>query len=50
MILSLQISMFAAGAMVLVGLSWGSLFVAIFFGYMAYSSYRTLNAYRANLW
>ncbi len=50
MILSLQISMFAAGAMVFVGLSWKSLFVPLFFGYLAYSSYRTLNAYRANLW
>ena len=50
MILSLQISMFAAAAMVFVGLSWKSLFVPLFFGYLAYSSYRTLNAYRANLW
>lgn len=50
MILSLQISMFAAVAMVFVGLSWNSLFVPLFFGYLAYSSYRTLNAYRANLW
>ena len=50
MILSLQISMFAAGAMVLVGLSWKSLFVALFFAYLAYSSYRTLQAYRASLW
>ena len=40
----------AAGAMVLVGLSWGSFFVALFFGYMAYSSYRTLKAYQASLW
>jgi stage IV sporulation protein FB len=50
MILSLQISTFAAAGMVFVGLSWGSLLVSIFFGYMAYSSYRTLNAYRAGLW
>jgi len=50
MVLSLQISVFAAVAMALVGLYWGSLFVALFFGYMAYSSYRTLNAYRASLW
>jgi stage IV sporulation protein FB len=50
MILSLQISMFAAAGMVFVGLSWKSLLVPLFFGYLAYSSYRTLNAYRANLW
>lgn len=50
MILSLQISMFAAAAMAFVGLSWGSLFVSIFFGYLAYTSYRTLKAYQANLW
>jgi len=51
MILSLQISVFAAAAMALVGLFlWGSLFVPLFFGYMAYSSYRTLGAYRASLW
>ncbi len=51
MILSLQISVFAAAAMALVGLFlWGSLFVPLFFGYMAYSSYRTLEAYRASLW
>ena len=50
MILSLQLSMIVAGAMVLVGLSWRSLLVPVFFGYLAYSSYRTLNAYRDNLW
>ena len=49
-ILSLQISMFCGAAMVLVGLSWGSFFVALLFGYMAYSSYRTLEAYKASLW
>jgi membrane-associated protease RseP (regulator of RpoE activity) len=50
LVLSLQISMVAAGAMVLVGLSWRSLFVAIFFAYLAYTSYRTLDAYRTNQW
>ena len=51
MVLSLQISVFAAAAMAFVGLTrWGSFFVALFFGYMAYSSYRTLQAYRASLW
>lgn len=50
MILSLQISMFAAAAMAIVGLSWKSLLVPLFFGYLAYSSYRTLNAYRESLW
>ena len=49
-ILSLQISMIAAGVMVLVGLSWRSLLVPIFFAYLAYSSYRTLDAYRASQW
>lgn len=49
-ILSLQISMVAAGAMVLVGLSWGSWLVPLFFAYLAYSSYRTLDAYRASQW
>ncbi len=50
MVLSLQISVFAAAAMALVGLSWGSWFVGLFFGYLAYSSYRTLKAYQASLW
>jgi Zn-dependent protease len=51
LILSLQLSMFAAGVMVLVGLLvWRSLIVPIFFAYLAYSSYRTLEAYRANQW
>ncbi len=49
-ILSLQISMVAAGMMVLVGISWQSWFVAIFFGYLAYSNYQTMAAYRASRW
>jgi len=50
MILSLRISMFAAIGMALVGLSGQSLFVVLMFGYFAYSSYKTLEAYRASLW
>jgi Zn-dependent protease len=50
LMLSLQISMVAAGVMVLVGLNWRSLLVPFFFGYLAYSSYRTLQAYRASQW
>lgn len=49
LILSLRISMVAAIAMAIVGLSWG-LFTVIMFGYLAYSSYKTLEAYRASLW
>ncbi len=49
-LLSLKISMICAAAMVLVGLSWGSIFVAVFFGYLSYSSYRTLQAYQASIW
>ena len=47
---SLQISTFAAAAMVLIGISRGSLFLALMFGFLAYSSYRNLQAYRASLW
>jgi len=50
MILSLRISVVAAGAMALVGLSWGSLLVIVFFGYLSYSSYRALEAYQKSLW
>lgn len=50
-ILSLQISMFAAAAMAIFGLVvWQSIFTTIMFGYLAYSSYQTLEAYRQNLW
>lgn len=48
--LSLQISIVAAAAMAIVGLSWGSFFVVLMFGYLAYSSYRALEAYRASRW
>ena len=50
MILSLQISMVTAIGMVLVGLSLKSFFVAIMFGYFAFSSYKTMEAYRASSW
>lgn len=50
MILSLRISVVAAAAMVLVGLSWGSILVILFFGYLSYSSYRALQAYQESLW
>jgi len=50
MMRSLQISIVAAVAMAIVGLSWGSFFVVLMFGYLAYSSYRALQAYRASLW
>lgn len=49
-ILSLQISMVAAIGMAVIGLSWGDLFVVVLFGYLAYSSYTTLQAYRDNAW
>lgn len=49
-ILSLQVSMVAAIGMAIVGLSWGNWFVVVLFGYLAYSSYTTLQAYRDNAW
>ena len=43
---SLLLSIFAAGLMAAFGLlQWQSLFIAIFFGYLAYASYATLQAY-----
>ena len=51
MILSLRISMIAAIVMALFGLvAWQSLFVAIMFGYFAFSSYKTMEAYRTSSW
>jgi Zn-dependent protease len=51
MMLSLQISIVAAVTMAIIGFSlWGSYFVVLMFGYLAYSSYRALEAYRASLW
>lgn len=50
-ILSLQISIVCAGLMALVGLvAWQSFFTAFMFGYLAWSSYQTLSAYRQQLW
>lgn len=50
-VLSLQISMVCAGAMaVFAAVKWESIFVAIMFGFFAYSNYRTLQAYQASRW
>jgi len=48
-VLSLQISMICAGGMALLGLVSGELFIAAFFGYFAYMSYRTCQAYQASV-
>lgn len=46
-ILSLRISMVAAALMTAVGLiAWQSIFTALMFGYLAYTSYSTLQAYQ----
>ncbi len=50
MVLSFRISMVCAALMAVYGLSEGSFFIALFFGYLAYTSYRTLQAYQASLW
>ncbi len=50
MLLSLRISVFAAAAMVLWGITEKSLFLAVMFGYLAYASWKTLENYRASLW
>lgn len=49
-ILSLQISALCAGAMAIYGLLSSGLYMALFFGYFAYTSYRTLKAYQENVW
>jgi membrane-associated protease RseP (regulator of RpoE activity) len=50
-VFSLQLSLVAAGAMAVVGLVlWQSLFTSLVFGYLAFSSYQTLLAYRAQGW
>ena len=49
-VLSLRISAFCAGAMAILGFVSGSLFIALFFGYFAYTSYQVLKAYQANAW
>jgi Zn-dependent protease len=48
---SLRISVVAAVAMAVFGLvAWQSFYTALMFGYLAYASYRTLEAYRQSLW
>jgi stage IV sporulation protein FB len=48
---SYQLSMAAGAAMAVFGLFvWKSLFVAIMFGYLAYTSYQALQAYQRNYW
>ena len=50
-IMSLRISVVAAVAMAVFGfVAWGSFYTALMFGYLAYSSYRTLEAYRESSW
>lgn len=50
-ILSLRISMIAAALMAAVGLiAWRSPFTALMFGYLAYTSYATLQAYQHRGW
>jgi Zn-dependent protease len=50
-VLSLRISMVVAALMAAIAaLSWNSLYTAILFGYLAYSSYRTLEAYQRSVW
>jgi Zn-dependent protease len=47
-VLSLMISMAAAGLMAAYGLTQQSLYLALFFGYLAYQSYLGWNAYRTS--
>ncbi len=48
---SLQLSMIAAGLIVIVViLSLHAILLALFFGYLAYSSYKTLQAYQQSRW
>lgn len=49
-ILSLQISLFCAAGLAILGFLSGGLFLTLFFGYFAYMSYRTLQSYQANTW
>jgi stage IV sporulation protein FB len=50
-VLSLQISIVAAGAMAVVGvLAWQSLYTALMFGYLAFTNYQALQAYQRNYW
>lgn len=45
---SLWLSVFAAGALALVGLMYGRIFTMFLFGFLAYGSYQTLRSYRQN--
>ena len=49
-LLSLKISVVFAAMMAVFGLLNSGLFLGLFFGYLAYTSYRTLQAYRQSLW
>jgi Zn-dependent protease len=50
-VLSLRISIIAAIAMAIAAaVAWQSLFTTIMFGYLAYSSYMTLQAYESQRW
>jgi len=49
-VLSLWISVVAAGGMALFGLSRRDFFLVFMFGYLAYSSFQTLQAYRGSRW
>ncbi len=50
-VLSLQISMVAAAAMVAFAIiSWNSLYTAVMFGYMAFANLQTLRAYQGQRW
>lgn len=50
-VLSLQVSAVAAILMAIVGaVMWQSMYTAMMFGYLAYSNYQTLQAYRSNQW
>jgi Zn-dependent protease len=50
-ILSLQISVGVAIGMAIFGLIvWESKYTAVMFGFLAYSSYQALQAYRQHLW
>jgi Zn-dependent protease len=50
-VMSLRISIIVGAVMAAVAaLAWNSLYTAILFGYLAYSSYRTLDAYQRNVW
>jgi stage IV sporulation protein FB len=50
-VLSLRISVVAAAAMAVIGaIAWQSIYSALMFGYLAYSSYTTLQSYESQRW